>query len=87
MNVVLGFWLVFALWTVLACWRLGYEGPTDPAKMKLVAGMPSWVFWGIVVPWVASMGFTIWFALCFMKDHDLDTDRPDADKMTGGDHE
>ena len=78
MNVVLGFWLVFALWVVLACWKLGYQGPTDPASMKLVLGMPTWVFWGIVVPWAVSMGFTIWFALCFMKDHDLSSDHPSA---------
>ena len=87
MKVVLGFWLVFALWTVLTCWKLGYDGPTDPASMKLVVGMPSWVFWGIVVPWIASMGFTIWFALGFMKDHDLATDHPltaDGDDLVKG---
>lgn len=91
MKVVLGFWVVFALWTVLACWWLGYRGSTDPLAMKLVMGMPSWVFWGIVVPWVVSMGFTIWFALCFMKDHDLGSDQPSdedgADFIDKGNHD
>lgn len=74
MGVVLGFWVVFALWTVLACWWLGYRAPLDPDSMKLVMGMPLWVFWGIVIPWLAATLFTIWFALFFMKDHDLASD-------------
>jgi hypothetical protein len=37
--------------------------------------MPSWVFWGIMVPWAACALFTFWFAGFFMTDDDLGEDK------------
>ncbi|WP_422930600.1 hypothetical protein [Singulisphaera sp. PoT] len=39
-----------------------------------VYGIPSWVFYGILVPWLACALFTFWFAGFYMVDDDLGTD-------------
>ena len=36
-----------------------------------VVGLPSWVFWGVAVPWLAATTFSIVFALFFIQDHEL----------------
>jgi hypothetical protein len=73
MFVILVAWLVFAAWTGLVCGigsRLDLEEP-----MRMTMGMPSWVFFGVVVPWLAACLFTFWLAGRFMKDTELDPDR------------
>ncbi len=42
--------------------------------LRLVYGMPEWVWLGIVVPWLVCWAVTVWFSLCFMKDEDLGED-------------
>ena len=34
-------------------------------------GFPTWVFWGILVPWMACTAVSVWFAFAFMGDEDL----------------
>ena len=58
--------------------------------MHPIAGMPSWVFWGIMVPWALCALFTFWFAGFFMADDDLGKDHtPDLERdiREGGHHE
>jgi len=69
-------WAVSLLWTILYCWAYGYQ--TDSANVTLIAGVPSWVFWGVAVPWVASSAFTIWYALFRMRDDPLEDEPPPA---------
>ena len=60
-------WLVFAAWVICyAAWR---AYPEDPSQIRLVFGLPSWVFWGIAVPWLAATAWTIFLALRVMQDH------------------
>ena len=64
-------WGVFALWSAT---YVGLNGSQEEGEsLRLVLGMPHWVVFGILVPWVFGLGFTIWFALCFMKDTDLES--------------
>ena len=62
-------WLVGMTWCCTVMIVRGYvplgERPVEP---ELVWGMPSWVFWGLFVPWIAQILATWWFALCWMKD-------------------
>jgi hypothetical protein len=57
----------------------------DPATLTtpLGLGIPDWVFYGIILPWLACIGFTCWFCLRLFVDDDLDTAgggrRDDAD--------
>ncbi len=86
MVVVLVFAVVFALWSVGFCAAFGYDKPADGATIRLVMGMPWWVFWGVIVPWGVASLFTFWFAIFFMKDHDLSRDvQGDATPVEGGD--
>lgn len=63
-------------WVGFAAWTLGYnaahafdaEGSAD----DLVWGMPSWVVFGILIPWILGLVLTVWFALRFMHDTPLD---------------
>ena len=62
--------LVFLAWTVGVAKWLGYG--TDPRIIDArVWGLPSWVFWSVLVPWLAATLFTFWFAWFFMKNDDL----------------
>ena len=60
-------WLFFASWVLIYC---GFEAyGQDHEDVKITFGMPSWVFWGIAVPWICSIVFTIYFSLFVMKDN------------------
>ncbi len=71
MKVAVGFWLVCAGWAVGLGKLLAYRKLQDGAGVDMVLGMPSWVFWVVILPWILATVFTLWFALRFMKDHDL----------------
>ena len=71
-------WLVALIWAVPYCYMHGYN-VADPSQIKTVFGIPSWLFWGIAVPWIVANLFTTWFCFGFMKDAEL-IDNPD-DKL------
>ena len=61
-------WLVALVWAVPYCYLTGYgiEG-----EIPTVWGMPSWLFWGILAPWVVADLFTVWFCMFYMKNDEL----------------
>ena len=68
-------WFVAIAWLATLCYitfmvvRYGYIDPaSQPETPPLVWGIPSWAFWGIVVPWIAMVGVAWFFALVVMKD-------------------
>ena len=80
--------VVFTLWGAALIWSVGYCAlyaypPKDQlaeaaAKLTFTLGFPTWVFWGIVVPWVlcAILSFVISrFVIC---DADLGIDPDEA---------
>ena len=71
-EAVLAFtiWLAACVYSISVCYRYGYD--RDPATLTYILGFPDWIFWGIVVPWLASTVISGVFAFCFMKDEDLD---------------
>ncbi len=72
------FRFMLATWSVFAVWTAGYNGffaKGDPGEpIRLVLGLPAWVFWGIALPWAVALTVTIWFAMCYMQDTDLGVD-------------
>lgn len=72
---MLAAWAVFFAWTIGYCWMNGFADP-DGGEVAVTFGIPSWVLFGIAVPWIVANGFIIWFASCFMKDTDLEGDVP-----------
>lgn len=70
--VILAAFLVLLVWSVGCCYMLGYSEPSEMAgSVSMVLGIPSWVFWGVAVPWIAADLFTIWFCFWYMSDDDL----------------
>ena len=68
-------WILF-LWAIFFVWVIGYTNlygylpPDEP--LTTVIGMPSWVFWGVFLPWVVSATVSCWFALTQIQDHPLE---------------
>jgi hypothetical protein len=60
-------------WSVGYCWLFGYRSEVELKNVDFqsVLGFPSWVMFGIVLPWVACTGFTVWYGLWGMQDDDL----------------
>ncbi len=65
-------WLVCLLWSISYCYMFGYAQPEQPEQLALVLGVPSWVFFGVALPWLAADVFTIWFSMCVIRDGELD---------------
>ena len=59
-------WLVCLLWTVGYSFFAGYD--RDGTAIELVWGMPSWVVWGVLAPWLFATVFSVAFALFYMTD-------------------
>jgi len=76
--VILGAFAVCLVWSVGWCYLAGYHEPTG-AKLATALGMPSWVFWGVLVPWLAADLFAFWFCLRFMADDPLGESEDEAD--------
>jgi len=65
-------WVCFALWT--GGYNALFAGGRPGEPVVLVLGMPSWVVYGIALPWAVALAVTIWFAMVYMKDTDLGED-------------
>jgi hypothetical protein len=70
--VMLLVWAASFAWTVPYCYFNGYDAPGDLAQLQLVLGMPAWVFWGILVPWIVFGVIAILLCLYFIQDDDLE---------------
>lgn len=44
---------------------MGYS--RDASEVGLVLGFPDWIFWGVLLPWVAIVGFTVFYGMFGMK--------------------
>ena len=77
--VIFGLWLIVFVWAVPFCYWNGYIDKFDPDNLNTIGGIPSWLFWGIVIPWILADLFTAWFCFCNVKDDDLGTAHEGAD--------
>ncbi|MCR9200929.1 MAG: hypothetical protein NXI04_20005 [Planctomycetaceae bacterium] len=73
-GVILLTWLACFVWTFTYCTRYGYPTDVDPTAFPTVLGMPSWVVWGIVLPWSLANVVTLVFCFGFMQDAALEPD-------------
>lgn len=65
----LGLWAAATLVSVSVSYSLGYGRPIE--GLTFIAGIPDWVFWGVIVPWFLCLAASIYFALFVMRDDDL----------------
>ena len=87
--IIFCLWLTALIWAVPFCYLNGYD--YDPETFSTTRGIPTWLFWGILVPWIVADVFTMWFCFCYMKDDDLgqahegaDIEEEVAELHTGG---
>ena len=83
MLVVLAVWIAAGVWSIGYCYTYGYVGgPGLPATREIhyVLGFPHWIFWGVVVPWVACSVASLLISLFVMRDEDLGVD-PDEEEF------
>jgi hypothetical protein len=74
-------WLVTFIWVVGYCARFGYH--EAGTAVPTIFGMPSWVFWGVALPWAAATVVSSWFALFQIADDSLVGDPPAGDPPAG----
>jgi len=68
--VALSIWLAALIYTVGYSVLFGYGGAER--ELHFVFGLPSWVVWGIVLPWTLCVAAAGWFAFGFMTDDTLE---------------
>lgn len=74
---------VFAIYTLSVSYGLGLN--TDPDMNQpppQVLGIPSWVFWGIVLPWIAANFVTAWFCFGYMRIDPIEEADASGDKQS-----
>jgi hypothetical protein len=75
--------LVFFIWvaalsyTITYCYTQGYNRPLE--SLTFVFGIPDWVFWGIIVPWMVCLLASWIFSYVLMTDADLGAENEDAE--------
>jgi hypothetical protein len=70
-------WLAATIYCCVYSYLHGYNHPghvLGKADVNAILGVPSWAFWGYLVPWGVCAVFTFWFAGFFMADDDLGSD-------------
>ena len=73
--VIISLFLFFMCWSVCVSFFMGNEKNylvENTENLSLVWGMPSWVFYGIFLPWMLVNLIGIWFCFGFMKNDNLE---------------
>ena len=80
---------ILAIWAATMVWSVGYgywSGyPSANTPVRTVLGMPHWVFWSVLLPWIVATLTTIVFSLVCIAEDDLgetldDAADPEADR-------
>jgi hypothetical protein len=75
--IIMAAWAAATVFCCAYCYAFGYIRPGRPktaADLSFVLGVPSWFFWGVLVPWGACFVFIVVFAGFVMKEDDLGAD-------------
>jgi hypothetical protein len=86
-------WVAATAYCCTYCYFTGYiraGRKLAEADVQPVFGMPSWFFFGVIVPWGVCALFMFWFAGFYMSDDDLGEDHTgelEQDIREGGLHE
>lgn len=85
-TLILGVWFLALLWTLPMSYFNGFDSQVGIDDVTFMFGMPSWVFWGIGLPWMLANLATIWFCFFYFSEDDLEPPdiSDDADGETAG---
>ncbi len=70
--VVAVIWIAAMGYTLLYCYFNGYNRP--PSQVKFILGIPDWVVYGVLAPWLVCWALSLWFTYAFMEDVPLGED-------------
>ncbi len=59
-------WGVALLYTIGYCYRFGYD--RSPDDLRFILGIPDWVLWGVLAPWLVCTIVSSLFAKYVMAD-------------------
>lgn len=82
--LILGVWFVAFLWTVPFSYFNGFNSQVPIEDIQFIVGIPTWVFWGIAVPWICCNLVTIWFCFRYFSEDDLEPPAADSAEPEGG---
>lgn len=60
--------MLYILCSCALCYVLGYQ--KGPGEVAMMAGIPVWVIFGIIVPWVAIVALTVIYGFFIMEGDD-----------------
>jgi hypothetical protein len=69
--VILGVWVLTSIWTATCSYLFGYFKEDEVIEVATVAGIPMWIFIAVILPWILTAGFSIWFAMCYIEDDEV----------------
>ena len=74
-------WLGAGVWVIAVSYWLGSGRP-----VWSIGGVPNWVLWGVLVPWLTLFLLHTWYSLVFLRADDDAQDRrpPEARKPGSG---
>jgi hypothetical protein len=75
--VVFAIWAIACVYSVGYCYWFGYYRSAE--SLRYFAGIPDWVFVGLVVPWTLCTMLSFWISNYFMSDDDLGEEQPEAE--------
>lgn len=83
--VIMGVFLLFGVYSISASFLLG-RVPEDGnlSEIRTMFGMPNWVAWGVLLPWLLANIVTAWFCFGFMKNDPLDDEVAEDGEGAGG---
>ncbi len=86
-RFVMLLWFITMTWTICYCYFQGYlthsEFPFLDSKENLkkssdsipmLWGFPTWLVYGVMIPWFLCVGISVVYGLYIMKDDDLGKD-------------
>jgi hypothetical protein len=69
--VIFGLWFLCSIWAVPVSYMMGYGQEVVPGNVPTIFGMPTWIFWGIVCPWLVADVVTTWLCFRYIRNDDL----------------
>jgi hypothetical protein len=70
--LIMAVWAACLLWNTAVGYWLGYR--RDPGEISLILGIPDWICWSVILPWLLCLAFSVWFCFVYMADDDLGLD-------------
>lgn len=64
-KIAAGSTMLYILICCFICGVMGYG--KDASEMKIIAGVPAWALFGVVVPWIIMVIFTAVYGFFIMK--------------------